>query len=178
MNVELIRRMAAGDALALETSIDEFGGLVWSLALRFCRNRADAEDVVQQVFLDLWRGAGSYREELSSPETFVATIARRRLIDWRRSRQRRGAPVSLEAAFDVAAPDAEQAWASSDEVRRAIGLMQGLRAEHRRVLELSLRDGLSYPEIAEMLGVPLGTVKSHARRGMMELRAAMVGGAA
>ncbi|MEM7235860.1 MAG: sigma-70 family RNA polymerase sigma factor, partial [Planctomycetota bacterium] len=83
-----LSRVAQGDKRAMQECVDRFGGLIWSMALRYCRSRPDAEDVVQEVFVEVWGSAERYRSELGSEEAFIATIARRRLIDWRRRQQR------------------------------------------------------------------------------------------
>ena len=76
-----LERLADGDTQALEECMTRYRGLVWSLALNYSGNREEAEDAVQEIFLDLWRHAGRYRPEIASEATFIATLARRRLID-------------------------------------------------------------------------------------------------
>src|SRR5262252_1163156 len=106
----LLARVGAGDASAVRECLQRFGGLVWSLARRFSSSPSDAEDAVQEIFVDLWRSAKKYDPRAASEATFVAMIARRRLIDRLRSRQRRkeeplgeGAEASAEAPGELAA---------------------------------------------------------------------------
>ena len=170
----LLARVGAGDAAAVREVISRFGGLVWSIAKRF--EPSEAEDAVQEIFLDLWKSAGRYDASLGSETTFIATIARRRLIDRRRSRRRRpqdtGSPSDVvleEVASDGTSP------ATSAEASIAAQALDKLRPEQRQVLVLSTCHGLSHGEIAAQTGMPLGTVKAHARRGLISIRAALLG---
>lgn len=171
MPESLLRRVATGDLSAVDEVLDRYGGLVWSLARRFCANAADAEDAAQEVFIDLWQSAKRFDESLASEATFVAMIARRRLIDrFRRSGRRRDVAV---LATDVAATDDNNPSARAemlDEVARISAAMTSLRPEQQQVLKLSIYDGLTHDEIALSTGLPLGTVKTHARRGLMRIR--------
>jgi RNA polymerase sigma-70 factor (ECF subfamily) len=157
--------------------------LVWTIARKLSPTSADAEDAVQEVFVQLWQQAKRFDPSCGSEATFVTMIARRRLIDRLRKLQRRPAATSFEAS---AAEPAVQStdWAQiSDEVAFARQQMQRLKSDERQVLTLALQDDLSHTQIAEQLKMPLGTVKSHARRGLLRLRelmglekAALVGG--
>jgi RNA polymerase sigma-70 factor, ECF subfamily len=172
MNQEptLLQRIAAGDSSAVDGCLEKYRGLVWSMVRRLAGNHADAEDAVQEVFIELWRHAARYDAALAAESTFVATIARRRLIDWHRRRARRPEVVSLVAEPAVAARSEADAMETLEEGRRARGMLEQLRPEQRQVLELSIDQGLSQQEISEATRLPLGTVKTHARRGLMRLR--------
>jgi RNA polymerase sigma-70 factor (ECF subfamily) len=142
--------------------------LVWSLARRLLANAADAEDAVQDIFVDLWAHAGRFDDSLASEPTFVAMIARRRLIDRRRRAQRRPPPQPLpEQLSEAAAADAVEL---ADEAALARRAFAELRPEQQRVLRLAIDQGLTHEEIARATGLPLGTVKTHARRGLIRLR--------
>lgn len=172
MNAELtfLERIAAGDPLAVAGCLEKYRGLVWSMARRFAGNHADAEDAVQEVFIELWRHAARFDPALAAESTFVATVARRRLIDKHRQRARRPEAVPL-----VADPAVNTRWEldrleTLEEGRHARELLDQLRPEQRQVLELSFDQGMSQQEIADSTKLPLGTVKTHARRGLMRLR--------
>ncbi len=148
--------------------------LVWSLARRLSADSSDAEDAVQEIFLELWRSASRFDEKVASEITFVAMVARRKLIDRRRARGRQiqGEPMQDFGALEPSVPASAEA---SAEVAFAARAVAGLRPDQRRVLVLSTRDGLSHGEIAETLGMPLGTVKANARRALIAVRAALFG---
>lgn len=168
----LLPKLAAGDAAAARACVERFGGLVWSLARRYTSSAADAEDAAQEIFLDLHRSADRFEPERSSEIAFVAMIARRRLIDLRRRQARREHGVSLEARAP-SNPVAEQS-AEASLVKRALAR---LSATEREVLVLATLEGLTQQEIAERTGLPLGTVKTTARRGLLRVREMLGAGA-
>jgi len=165
----LLWRVASGDPQAIRDCLAQYGGLVWSITRRF--EAADAEDAVQEIFLDLWKSAARFDPAIASEPVFVAMIARRRLIDRRRTRRRRPTTetITTEPPVGGAAPDA---CAEASQAARALSR---LRPEQRQVLVLATCHGMSHGEIAEQTGMPLGTVKAHARRGLMSIRAALLG---
>lgn len=147
-----------------------YGGLVWSLARRMLRNSGDAEDAVQEIFLDIWKNAGKFDPAKSSETTFVAMIARRRLIDRLRYSKRRVAADPLDDIVNEPADRSDKKIQITVEAEQASRALNSLRPEQRQVLQLSIVQGLSHQEIAEATGMPLGTVKTHARRGLMLAR--------
>jgi RNA polymerase sigma-70 factor (ECF subfamily) len=168
----LLSRVAAGDPAAIRECLARFGGLVWSIAKRF--DPAETEDAVQEIFLDLWRSAGRHDPQVASETAFVAMIARRRLIDRRRSRARRPTTEGIDEVPSI--PDAQaQRPDACAEASQAARALTRLRPEQREVLVLSTCHGLSHGEIAARTGMPLGTVKAHARRGLLSIRAALLG---
>ena len=164
----LLPLVAQGDREALRGAIDRYGPLVWSLARRMCRDLHQAEDTVQEIFVELWRKATHFDPERGSEASFVATLTRRRLIDSGRRMSRRPELAMLEEeAESVAASDEGLRNVDlCDEAAHAARALEELRPEERQVVLLSVRDGLSHSEIAETTGLPLGTVKSHIRRGL------------
>jgi RNA polymerase sigma factor (sigma-70 family) len=172
MNSEptLLKRIASGDPSAVEGCMTKYRGLVWSLARQFTRNHADAEDAVQEVFIELWRHAERFDPTMAAESTFVSLIARRRLIDRQRRHARHSGTRSLVVEPAVAAPSQADRLETAEEGRRARELLTQLRPEQRQVLELSIDEGMSQQQIAEATSLPLGTVKTHARRGLMRLR--------
>lgn len=172
MSKGILERVAAGEAVAIEECLATYRGLVWSLARRSLSNMNDAEDAVQEIFIELWRTAGHFNPALSSESTYITMITKRRLID--RFRRRRHLPetssLSSETGLEVAAPEQSDRVERDEEAARVRGQMQLLRSEERMILELSFEQGMSQSEIAAATKMPLGTVKTHTRRGIIRLR--------
>lgn len=179
----LLQRVAAGDPAAVEACIDRYGGLVWTLARRFTPTRSDAEDAVQDIFVEVWRSASRFDPAIAAESTFVSMIARRRLIDRLNRQERRLKPVSL-ASDGVVVPvaggsaTASDAASTSDEAARASAALTQLSEEQQRVLRLSVFEGFTHAQIAEITGIPLGTVKTHIRRGLIRVREVLDGSGA
>lgn len=166
----VLQRIAQGDASAVQECIDGYGALVWSLTRRLCPSVAEADDVVQEIFIDLWKSAARFDPGTASEATFVAMIARRRLIDLRRRLARRGESAELPEAVEDESVGHDEEAEVRDEAARARSAMAQLRPEQQRVLKLSVYEGLSHQQIADTTGMPLGTVKTHARRGLIRVR--------
>ncbi len=169
----LLQRVAGGEAAAVEECIDRYGGLIWSLARKLIGAHADAEDGVQEVFIDLWKSAGRFDPNVASEPTFVAMIARRRLIDSRRRRHRRPDQGPSMRVEDVDMPSGEQerdAVELAEEASQAAAAIRELRPEQQEILRLSVYEGWSHQRVADHLQVPLGTVKTHVRRGLIRVR--------
>ncbi|MHC5029099.1 MAG: RNA polymerase sigma factor [Planctomycetota bacterium] len=165
----LLKRVAAGEMAAMQECIAQYGGLVWSLARRFSGSNSDAEDAVQEVFVALWKSADRFDESKGSETTFVAMIARRRLIDERRKVQRQANLVE-RAMEQTTIPPPRDDVEMADEAKHASTVLAELSREQQRVLQLSIHHGLTQEQIAEHTGLPLGTVKTHIRRGLIRVR--------
>ncbi len=170
-----LSRVAAGDRVAMRECIERYSRLVWSLAVRLTPSRADAEDAVQDIFVSVWQNASRFDSSRASEATFITVIARRRLIDRMR---RAGKAVGAGAVdFDAdAMPAAEAPTLELTEEAKAARIAMGqLPPERRRVVAMSVVEGLTQEEIAAQTKMPLGTVKSHLRRGLLAVREALVG---
>lgn len=169
----LLDRVADGDQDAMRALIKRYSGLVWSLVRRKISSQNDAEDLVQEIFADIWKSAHRYDAGVGSEDTFVAMITRRRIIDQIRRIGRSPTQVSLEAPNAQRAcsaeTDLEQLDVSSN-AGRVMRVLRSLRPERRQTIELAIVHGLSHSQIAESTGMPLGTVKAHLRRGLDEVR--------
>ena len=166
----LLQRIAAGDEDAVRECIDTYSGLVWSIARRFSRNTEDAADGVQDVFIDLWSAANRFDPSIAAEKTFVAMIARRRLIDRLRKQRRQPDFAGLEDAAIIAAEEQRDQVEISEEAERVAAVMRTLKPEQQQVLELAIHKGMTHRSIAEHLQLPLGTVKTHVRRGLIRVR--------
>lgn len=166
----ILHRIASGDKSAVQECLKLYGGLVWSLARRMSPNTDDAEDAVQEIFIDIWKTAGRFDETQASETTFIAMISRRRLIDRLRKTNRRINTNSLEDVLVEPSNNSAQQMQIGVEAREAAEAMKELRPEQQQVLKLSIFQGLSHQEISDLTGIPIGTVKTHARRGLIRIR--------
>ncbi len=166
----ILKRIASGDKTAVQECLDTYGGLVWSLARRMSPNSDDAEDAVQEIFIDVWKNAARFDEAQASETTFVAMIARRRLIDRLRKTNRQPNIDSLEDVLAEPVGSKNTDMQMYVEAKEAAQAMKKLRPEQRQILHLSIVQGFSHQEIADALTMPLGTVKTHARRGLLQVR--------
>jgi len=172
-----LTRMARGDQDALAELYDRRARLIFSIALRILRERADAEDVVQEVFAQVWAQAGRYDPARGAVAAWMLTVARSRAIDRLRARSGRpevgGETHAIESATDASAPQDLQLLSAEqvDSVRRAVN---GLPMPQRAALELAYYEGLTHAEIAERLSEPLGTIKTRIRQSLIKLRESLV----
>jgi RNA polymerase sigma factor (sigma-70 family) len=165
---ELAERFRAGDENALRMAYDRYGGAVFHLATRLLANRSDAEDVTQTTFVAAWLGRGTFDPERGGMLGWLLGIARRKAVDRLRKAERDGRAVEVVRALpEPASEDAPERVL--DRLVIADELAQ-LPPEQRRTLELAFYDDLTHPQISAVTGLPLGTVKSHIRRGMANLR--------
>ena len=172
---ELVRRTAEGDRTAFGYLFDRYHQLALNLAWRVLNERPEAEDVVQEVFLQLWRDAASYNEARGSVSTWIVTIARSRAIDKLRSRKaRRIADPSVEnQELDDVAEQIPDRTAGQEDLDRRLLVKKAfgsLTVEQRVVIEMAYYEGMSQSEIAEALREPLGTVKTRIRSGLIKLK--------
>jgi RNA polymerase sigma-70 factor, ECF subfamily len=170
MNESILVRVARGDAQAVREFIAEFGGLVRAIARRMARTRADADDAVQEIFVDVWRSASRFDPSRGSEKVFVTTIARRRLIDRLRRTKMSHLHESEEALEDIRWAEPGDAGEVALEAERAAAVVARLRPDQRKVLSMGLLEGMTHSEIARATGMPLGTVKTQMRRGLIQVR--------
>lgn len=166
---DVLEAVGRGDHDALGVLYDRFGRLAYGLAFRILRDRALAEDAVQEAFLAVWRAADGYKRERAKPSTWILTVVHRRAVDLvRREERRRGEPLESAPEPAVAPVDED---ATLRERRAAVqNALTALPGDQRQALELAYYGGLTQSELAERLGVPLGTVKSRMFAGLARLR--------
>lgn len=173
--IELLRRIGQGDRRSFEELYDRFSGVLFSTAIRVLNNQAAAEDVLQDVFIQIWEKAPLYNSAIGKPLTWAVTLTRNKAIDRLRSTQRRirlQDDVQRESAIfeqsdDRNSFDGVVSAEMSKLVREAI---QKLSKDQRQVIELAFFSSMTHAEIAERLNEPLGTIKARIRRGMIKLR--------
>ena len=175
-DVELLKAIVARDEVALAQLYDRYRTILFGLLMRILNNREEAEDVLQETFLQIWRKAADFDESRGRPFTWLVTLARSRAIDRLRtlaSRERVAEARAREVSEEIsdAATDAlksEQRGLVSDALAK-------LPDEQKRPIMLAYFDGLTQSEIATRLGAPLGTVKTRMRTGMIRLRELLAG---
>lgn len=177
----LLAQVARGDAAALGRLYDASLSAVYGLILRVLRNDADAEEVVGDVYLQVWERAGDFDPARGAALAWLRTLAWSRAIDRQRRQRRHGLEVPLHPDEDSPAyawmeceglrpEEAASAWSSARAVRQAFSTLTDIQ---QRILHLAFEQDMSHQDIARHTSLPLGTVKSHARRGLAALRAAL-----
>jgi RNA polymerase sigma-70 factor (ECF subfamily) len=168
---ELIHAVARGDEQALASLYDRYGPVLYGLLLRMLRDRGEAEDVLQELFLQVWQRAASFDATRGRVFTWLVTLTRSRAIDRLRSTRARAraAHASAEGSQEPSA-DALVDAARAEEGEAVRGALLSIPEEQRRALLLAYFEGLTQTEIAARLGQPLGTVKTRMRSGMSKLR--------
>lgn len=174
-DVELIHDIARGDELAFDRLYERYGSILFGLLLRILNTRTEAEDVLQEVFLQVWQRAASFDETRGRPFTWLVTLARSRAIDRLRSLDTRGR-VETEVVqqhhhgASESPDDPADNAATAEQSATVHHALSKIPAEQRHTLLLAYFEGLTQSEIAERLGEPLGTVKTRTRSGLMKLR--------
>lgn len=155
----------------MRACLDEYGNTIWSIANRYLAPLGeDVEDAVQEIFVEVWKSAARFDPARGSEPGFIATIAHRRLIN-RQRRAVRGRAVALENVAEPAQkPAMREAASLSDEARAATAVFEQLSEDEKQLLHLSIHYGLSHERIARATDLPLGTVKTRIRRGLLRLR--------
>ena len=173
--IGLLQRIGQGDRRSFEALYDRFSGVLFSTAFRVLNNREAAEDVLQDVFIQIWEKAPLYDPARGKPMTWAVTLTRNKSIDRLRSIQRRSRlqdDVQRESEtfeqFDDRSSFEQVASGETGKLVRAA--LQKLTQDQREAIELAFFSSLTQTEIAQRLGEPLGTVKARIRRGMMKLR--------
>lgn len=168
-DLALLDRVRRGDGTAMAVLFDRYGKIVYSVALRVLREPASAEDVLQEIFMQIWRNPNSFLEAKGSLGGWLAVVARNRSIDTLRRRR----PTDQVEEVALASPCnlAEEAERNNMTERARAAILQ-LPPQQRKTLEMAFFDGLTHTEIAEMTGDPLGTVKTRIRSALLTLRKA------
>ena len=176
---ELMQRLAYCDLVAFRALYDRYGNLVYSAALRVVRDAQRAEDMVQEIFLRIWRKPESYVAQRGRFVTWLTSVTRNRAVDEVRSRGRRfrhetASPEEQERELPASEQDDPALTAElSDQRRLILAALKQIPSEQREIIELAYFGGLTQQEIADLLSQPLGTVKTRIRLGMQKLRAAL-----
>jgi len=174
LQAQLLGRMAAQDTQALSEFYDQTAAPLYSVAVQILGDPAEAEEVIQDVFVQIWEKAATFDAALGAPFHWALSIARHRAIDRLRARQRRGR--LLDELRDrptgalVAEAPLDRNWLPADEAASVRAALNELPPDQRRAIEMAFFGGMTHLEIAEALREPLGTIKARIRRGMLRLR--------
>jgi RNA polymerase sigma-70 factor (ECF subfamily) len=163
---ELIQRAAGGDRSAFELLYQRYSRPVFGLALRRLGDRGRAEDAVQETFASIWRSAGTYRPDRGPGAPWLYAVARNAIVDRARNRTEIPADIPDEPAHEAGPPELAEQGGVSWRVHRAL---EELNEREREVISLAYWSGLSQSEVAEFLGIPLGTVKTRTRAALARL---------
>jgi RNA polymerase sigma-70 factor, ECF subfamily len=164
----LLTRIAREDVAAFEALYARYSGPAYSIAMGMLRNAVLAQEVIQDVFLAIWRGAGEFDPARGSARSWILSIVHHKSVDAvRRSRRNPTVPLSETLSSDADVIEAAQARVDAGHVRRAL---EALSVEQRAALVLAYYGGYTQQEIAQRLGVPLGTIKTRMRDGLLRLR--------
>ena len=174
--VEALVRTGTEDREAFQSVYRLTSAKLFGICLRICGDRQSAEDVLHEVYITIWKRAGAYEPGRASPISWLATIARNRAIDWRRARGSRPV-VELSEAGQPAdtAPLAVDALLADEATARMHQCLDALEDRQRNAIRSAFFGGFTYAELAEQQSVPLGTMKSWVRRGLLNLRGCLDG---
>ncbi len=169
--VEALVATGGEDRGAFRTLYDLTSAKLFGVCLRICGDRQAAEDVLSDVYLTIWKRAGAFEPGRASPISWLATIARNRAIDWRRS-SGRAPPARVEEIADFAdeRASAEDTMLGDERANQLHSCLDQLEQRQRDAIRTAFFDGLTYAELAERDKVPLGTMKSWVRRGLLRLK--------
>lgn len=167
-----IAQVGTGDRPALHRVYRATSAKLFGICLRIVGDRAAAEDVLQEVYVIVWRNAARFDSARASPITWLAMIARNRAIDWKRAHDRHTDRFGMMMPPFVASDDlpADEALAAEQLEAAAVRCLETLGSDQRAAIRDTFLDGLTYIQLAERLRLPLGTVKSRIRRGLVELK--------
>jgi RNA polymerase sigma-70 factor (ECF subfamily) len=176
-DLSLMQRIAAREAAALAELYDRHSRLLFGLILRIVRDRSEAEEILQEAFMRVWRRAEIYDRQVGGPLPWIVRVARNCAIDRLRARRLRAAvnaPAIDLAAVEAVAPSGiqtpEAAALDAERRQKLTGALAGLPAEQRQLIEAAFFEGYTHSELAQRFGLPLGTVKTRIRAGMVAMR--------
>lgn len=168
----VLQRVALGEESAFRECISTYGKLVYGIARKFLRDGRDVEEASQDIFIALWKSAAAFDPERGSEATFIAMIARRRIVDRQRAARARLTTVANddEGTPDLPVPATMESYVDA---KLAANALAELGEDQRKVILLAAMQGMTHDEISKELNIPLGTVKSHYARGIERVKRAL-----
>ncbi len=171
LDLRCLQRLQGGDSKAFEELFDRYTPLLYPMVLRILRSPSEAEDALQEVWLQVWKRVATFDPRRGTVAAWLVMLARSRALDRYRSvASRRNAETRVEAAPEASVDDASTSAAQRQLSERVVRALEQLAPQQRQVIEIAYFEGLSQAEIAARLNAPLGTVKSWTRQGLMKLR--------
>jgi RNA polymerase sigma factor (sigma-70 family) len=168
----LIHRVARGDRKALGEVYNRTSAKLYGVCLRISRDREAADDILQDVYLKVWKRAGRFNPDFASPITWLCAITRNAAIDWVRKNGRPALPAS-DTEADLG--EAMEAMTAGEDRALIFDCLDALPSQQNRAIRLAFFDGLSHSELADTMRTPLGTTKSWIRRGLLQMRGCLEG---
>lgn len=169
----ILQRIASDDQSAIKACIKQYNGLIWSIIRNAGFYNGEAEDLVQNIFIEIWKSADRFDPNIRSETVFITMITRRRMIDFLRKKMTEQNRLEFREELPSVPAYTNDSLADAFDVQSLRDNMQILSDDEQQVLKLSTVLGLSQSEIADKTGLPLGTVKSHMRRGVQKLQKLM-----
>lgn len=166
----LLGRVSLRDRRAFSRLYEQTSAKLFAIALRILKDRAEAEEALQEIYIKVWQRAERYQADQASPMTWLGTIARNHAIDLLRARKPQAS--DLDAAFDLASPEPgpEAAAINASEGSRIDGCMKALESDRAEAVRRAYVEGLSYQELADFYKIPLNTIRTWLRRSLLKLR--------
>lgn len=172
--VAALRSAAVGQSSSVKTLYDMTSAKLFGICIRICPDREAAEDVLQDVYVKIWRRAGTFDPARASPISWMAVIARNAALDWCRREARHCATASEDQADIVDdSPLADFKLEQDQQYSRLLGCLDGLGSDQSRTIRRAFLDGLTYQQLSDASGTPMGTLKSWVRRGLQQLKACL-----
>jgi RNA polymerase sigma-70 factor (ECF subfamily) len=169
-DAQLMKSIAAGDSAAFQSFMQRHSKMVMQTLYRLLREPADVEDVMQETFLQIWQKSDRYDAEKASPAGYLTLIARSRALDFLRRRKPETPPDHVDPSFEF---DSSLGLVRDESVKRVRAALGHLPLDQRKVIRLAFLTGMTHEQIASMLHVPLGTVKTRIRLGLRRLKTLM-----
>ena len=170
---KLIARTALRDKTAFEALYDATSAKLFAVCLRILSDKAAAEDAMQDAYVKIWNNAGRYKANGLSPMTWLITIARNTAIDRVRARRAGHQDLGVETVLAAPGPSPEQSAVAASEAKKLVRCLDGLEEKRGEAVRGAYIDGQSYADLAERFGVPLNTMRTWLRRGLIALRECM-----
>ena len=166
----ILLEVAQGVERAMQDCVNKYGSLVWAIARRYVHNQTAVEDLVQEIFTDIWKSAKKFDPNIATESTFVGLLARRRAIDFIRKESRRPELEPIPEGEFLPEQSTESSNSMQFDTESVRAALSGLPDESQKIFTMHFEQGMTHAEIADATELPLGTIKTRLRRGLITLR--------